>query len=91
MAFCKNCRRGLVVASCIVTKTGDLYEIHLGLHSTNRVFNKTNVNLVFDNLEKVMEKHKFRLQCIWKIEETGVFHSDNSQRKAKKIGLQCVA
>ncbi|KAK3796462.1 hypothetical protein RRG08_009239 [Elysia crispata] len=37
--------------------------------SLNRAqaFNKTNVNTFFDNLEK----HKFRPECIWNIDETG--------------------
>jgi hypothetical protein len=56
--------------------------------SLNRAqaFNKTNVNLFFDNLEKVMGKHMFRPECIWNIDETGCSTVQTPQRQLAKKG-----
>lgn len=35
-------------------------------------FNKTNVNLFFDNLKIILEKYKFENKDIWNVDETGV-------------------
>lgn len=35
-------------------------------------FNKTNVNMFFDNLKCVLEKYKFKNNDIWNVDETGV-------------------
>lgn len=53
-------------------------------------FNKTNVNLFFDNFVRVMDRDKFQAKDIWNVDETGVTTVQKPNRIVAKRGTKQV-
>lgn len=53
-------------------------------------FNRTNVELFFDNLAKVLERNKFQANDIWNMDETGVTTVQTPHRVIARKGVKQV-
>jgi len=49
-------------------------------------FNKANVNMFFDNLSTVLERHSFKASDIWNVNETGVTTVQRPNRVVARRG-----